>query len=915
MALSGATAMSGLFASASGGSGSATPFLVVRTGSRYATLAQAVTGSISGDTIKVAPGTYVIPAGSAAATTPGMTVWGPSYEGIDLNTLTIEWEVPGSMPIIDLSAWAFQEGQSGGRPFGIKVGSNNRSMTIRGLHLIGHPEYGDGYGIVSLQGYLPGVGFNGNPPSTLNIDQCKLVRWADGVKATDYNKEITINVTSTVIEDCTGNFLTHGIYASSIAALNVRGCTFRTTVAGLKPAANNAGHLIKSRARVTVVEGSLFDPKAGCASCIEAPSGGALTVAGNIILHYGQTSSSDDNPAIKYGFEESASRITVNHGAAAPFTVGENIVASGGGTATITHVLSGSTYVFQKTNDSYINSTGQTLTVGGVLRGTVTARMGSPDGSSNDGRTHSITVAQNTIRKDQPGNWSGSSATAIAAMWVSGNMTLDNGTALPRSSIPRVVQNNIIGDLACGNKTLADGADGSESYPNNTAVARSTISDLGVHSSTAINCSPSVQNASWAWAGELLAAVARSADLKRGGRPPITVPSWRVGMAANTWKLVSTAQISDVDPAASALYNPNGAGALSPWRGSDGQLAVINAWGTACLDPDTLDIHVPVGGGHGNYAGNEPYKYTLGSDSPAWSMLRPPSGAVGNTIALNDGQEATGTYVGDGRNRSIHPYNAVCYAPGVGPIIARQGAPFSQSNDASHKVFRVNPTTGEPSLVFDFANASLTGVASGKAGSGQNGAACYDSLRNRVVSAGTQNNIRLLWVTPTTTPGTWSGGALPADVYLSEGPQGMIYLPVQDRYMSISCGGGAMNVSLVHPTTSAVTFVGNRASGLASGIVLNVMVGFAWAPELGKVLIWNQGSNVAQISTLTPVGDGLTDWTSGALTVSGSNTETNMSTAGNGTFGLFGYSSALRGCYLISQYPGRVYFYATENIG
>jgi len=101
---------------------------------------------------------------------------------------------------------------------------------------------------------------------------------------------------------------------------------------------------------------------------------------------------------------------------------------------------------------------------------------------------------------------------------------------------------------------------------------------------------------------------------------------------------------------------------------------------------------------------------------------------------------------------------------------------------------------------------------------------------------------------------------------------------------------------------------GNFAAGLNTGL----MYGFTWCAELGRVLIWNQTVNTTQISTLTPEGDGLSSWTRGSLTVSLENTVIPPIMASNGTFGLFGYSSALRGCYLITSTQSPVYFYAIQ---
>jgi len=470
-------------------------------------LGQAVADAISGDTIKVAPGTYVVRAGPAENNDPGMTY---IRNGIDLHTLTIEWEVPGLQPIIDQSAFAQLQGNSGGRPIGILAGSRNRNLTVRGLVLIGHPA-GDSYGINTDAGYVEGVGFGTNPPSTLTIEYCKLVRWADGVKGTIYNREITCNIRYSTVEDCTGNSLTHGIYWPATAELNALGCTFRTTVAGIGSGAASAGHLLKSRARVTTVRGCLFDMAGGGAACIETPSGGRLTVQGNVIMAYNVGDPS--NPPIKYGFEESALRITISSPSGGPLAVGTVFTgASSGNSGTVTNVLSTNVYVYSLNNGgSYLND-GETIRVAGVARGTIT-RAGSPDGTSNDGRTHSVNVDQNTIVKEQPSNWPATTTTAIGALWISTGMTNDLGN--PITVPPATMRNNLVTDNAgsatgAGQRTLLD-------YPLNTAVPRSTIGPLGVYSAAPVAGNPSVNDAAYAWAGEFTPPRART-DTSRGGR-------------------------------------------------------------------------------------------------------------------------------------------------------------------------------------------------------------------------------------------------------------------------------------------------------------------------------------------------------------------------------------------------------------
>lgn len=364
--------------------------------------------------------------------------------------------------------------------------------------------------------------------------------------------------------------------------------------------------------------------------------------------------------------------------------------------------------------------------------------------------------------------------------------------------------------------------------------------------------------------------------------------------------------------------NPNGAGVDAPWRGTDGLIALLSAWGSAAWDEANLVLHVPNGGGHNNYWGNEPYKQSF-EGSRDWQILRPPSGAIGNAITLNDGAESSGVYTGDGRVRSTHVYDNLCFVPGVGPVLVRLGS-VAPGSGGSNKVFAVHPSTGEPTVVFEFtaANLGYPGGFPGALGIGNaaGGSCCYvpsvGARPARIYSVGTGNNMLLSWVQP----GGWTGGTSGS---ISNGLTGAymrsVYWPDQDKILAISATGSTMNFRVVDPDDASLTeptITGSFAAGFTpdSGVC-----GGTWSPELGKLLLWNNTSNAAQISTLTPVGDGSSSWAAGALTVSGSNVlvPATMSAAFmNATHGLFGYSSTLKGCYLLQSVDLPTLFFATE---
>jgi hypothetical protein len=108
-----------------------------------------------------------------------------------------------------------------------------------------------------------------------------------------------------------------------------------------------------------------------------------------------------------------------------------------------------------------------------------------------------------------------------------------------------------------------------------------------------------------------------------GGSTSGNAPAWVSAIAPGTWAAISNNTLSSVnpekDPAANPNY-PNGA----PWRGTTGQLAVLQSWNGGAYSPllgkqGSLLVY---GGGHQNYYGNEVYAFDL--DSKLWRRLTNP---------------------------------------------------------------------------------------------------------------------------------------------------------------------------------------------------------------------------------------------------------------------------------------------------
>lgn len=388
----------------------------------------------------------------------------------------------------------------------------------------------------------------------------------------------------------------------------------------------------------------------------------------------------------------------------------------------------------------------------------------------------------------------------------------------------------------------------------------------------------------------------------RGGR--FKWPAWRRGIAKNTWGIVPGNKLSDVNPENNAAINPNGAGNQAPWHRGAGQEGIITDWGSAAWDELRGCLDLPPQGGHSGYGGNEPYSIDLMQDVPQFRMLRKPSGAIGNLLSWPnvDPADVTGVY-GDGRPRPGHPYNNHVAIPGEGPITMFIYAPFPDSH-TSAKIFQLNPTTGESTLLLD--PQSLPN------GFGQSptGGADYDPTRNCIwmVNSGTTSLIKF-----DKAAGAYSSYGYPNNIaaaYIQ-----VKYIKEYDLLAVLHHGGAgykqyfflwdlANNFAIIEPTITGDWSVGLDSSNYGA-------CGMDWTGT--ELHIWGNFSNTEQISTLTPTGNLRTaPWVKGIRSPAAGNIIIPTVAQANGTFNRFWYSSKLAGCGLLNAVNQPIHFYATE---
>jgi hypothetical protein len=380
-------------------------------------------------------------------------------------------------------------------------------------------------------------------------------------------------------------------------------------------------------------------------------------------------------------------------------------------------------------------------------------------------------------------------------------------------------------------------------------------------------------------------------------------PLWVSSATAGTWVQVPmAATLSDVDPIKSALFNPRFPD-TPEWAANQlRQGQIVGAWCGAAYDEGSDTMWLGMGGGHGDYAGNEIYRCSFFDDAPGWQMVRPPSGAVGNPVITNDLQEASGVY-SDGRPRAVHTYNKWVYVPGVGPVLAGHGASTAwRASGGKRWSLFFDETSGEAEFTAEatqFSAVHTDGLG-----------ACYDPTRHAI------------WIIPGNT-----NSVVRYDIPSRAAPSSGEFTsvgPAESRYgFASGCYLAGHDCLLIGSSDFAATigfwlvfdcatgkyyrpnFVGTQRIGATHGSSQP-----RWVPRLGAACVWNNRDNTSEITLLTPGSDPRTDpWTISTLPVAPANAVVPTPRAANGTFNRFAYSPRLGGFLVFNSTSGPTYFY------
>lgn len=358
--------------------------------------------------------------------------------------------------------------------------------------------------------------------------------------------------------------------------------------------------------------------------------------------------------------------------------------------------------------------------------------------------------------------------------------------------------------------------------------------------------------------------------------------------------------LAAINPINNAAINPNYP-AAPEWAPNTLSFdAVVTAWCGAAFNESASEMWVGIHGGHTSYAGNEVMACDFSSETPTWRLVRKPSGAIGNVLNTDDGQEARGTY-SDGRPRSIHTAGKWCYVPGVGPaLMALGGGAWQPARGGKNWSVFVDERTGEAAYTSELANVGLT----------DNAGTCYDPTRHAIWLSIRNRTLVTRYNIPA------SGGVHQGrftEVGRDDpgyGNQNLCYLPGHDcllvgdafddesvsRWRVMDCKTGEW----FRPSFNGVL---NGPRSVGSGQL-------RWVPSLGAACFWDNATQTTLITKVTPGVNARTDpWTIGSLPVSGSNAVNPSARQGNGTYGRFAYAPALGGFLLFNSVSGPTYFY------
>lgn len=138
---------------------------------------------------------------------------------------------------------------------------------------------------------------------------------------------------------------------------------------------------------------------------------------------------------------------------------------------------------------------------------------------------------------------------------------------------------------------------------------------------------------------------------------------------------------NSVLPSALAVGLPGGGQA-------DPKLSIYNAWNSGAADSVHGAIYFTRHGGHGDYAGNQVFKFDI--NTGLWTQLSPPSASYVPQTSNNPPDSSYTPIYSDGTPASVHHYDSECYMPTVHKIWSAGGIYWSPPGLSTNSTFLFN---------------------------------------------------------------------------------------------------------------------------------------------------------------------------------------------------------------------------------
>lgn len=360
--------------------------------------------------------------------------------------------------------------------------------------------------------------------------------------------------------------------------------------------------------------------------------------------------------------------------------------------------------------------------------------------------------------------------------------------------------------------------------------------------------------------------------------------SWLAAMPVNTWSQVGSNTLADVDPKIDPAVNPNYPGD-APWKGITGQPSVISAWSSGAWDEATKCLYI-TGGGHGDYGGNEVYKWS--ADTGLFTRITNPSGAIGNIGTLNDGLDASNPCYFDGQPRSAHNYGNLRMVNGE--FWNFQGSTYSLGMGIRS--------------AFKLVGASWVRQTTRAFGASY-GMTVWDSLRNRFLINSSGNGQPGWWKPSDDTTGSmnhWTNNDAQEAYGVYDYRRDIV---VQfSRYVTclkLDDTSDAVQITTAGtgPDWTTYTAIGNPSR-----------TGVVYDDANDRYLVWGNGPSIYVLAPPAVGQNPLTaTWTWSKIDPAAGNSVTPTAAEANGTYGRFWHSPALNCCGVVNAVTQKMYVF------